>query len=204
MQVEAGVSHSLPVSVLLGTDVPQLFGMLPNTGKEESSAGESALNKVLAVMTRTKARRQEELSAAHERNEEASGIQPHALDDEVVESQPDSQERQESVPSEEAEVPGAEIVGSEFDHLWKFTWLITVNARQAARGTNAADSLAYHVYSHAAIEQLASVPKATPLASASQSLLLLVLLVLRRISISRSPPPNPSRAPDPSRPDRPY
>ena len=33
MQVEAGVSHTLPVSVLLGTDVPQLFGMLPNTGQ---------------------------------------------------------------------------------------------------------------------------------------------------------------------------
>ena len=35
--------------------------------------------------------------------------------------------------------------------LWKFTWLITVNARQAARGTNAADSLACHVYSHASL-----------------------------------------------------
>ena len=37
-----------------------------------------------------------------------------ALDDEVVESQPDSQERQESVPDKEAEVPRAEIIGSEF------------------------------------------------------------------------------------------
>ena len=51
MQVEAGVSRTLPVSVLLGTDVPQLFGMLPNTGKEEFSAGESAVNKALAVTT---------------------------------------------------------------------------------------------------------------------------------------------------------
>ena len=93
MQVEAGVSCTLTVSVLLGTDVPQLFGMLPNTGIEESGAGESAVSKALAVTTRANARRQEELSAVQERNEETSGIQPRALDDKVVKSQPDSQER---------------------------------------------------------------------------------------------------------------
>ena len=93
--------------------------MLPNTDKEESSAGESTVNEALAVTTRAKARRQEELSSVEERNEEASGIQPHALDDEVMESQPDSQERQESVPVKEAEVPRAEIIGSEFnEHIF--------------------------------------------------------------------------------------
>ena len=73
------------------------------------------MNEALAVTTRANARRQEELSAAHERNEEASGVQQCALDNEVMESQPDSQERQESVPGKEAEVPRAEIVRSEFD-----------------------------------------------------------------------------------------
>ena len=80
--------------------------------------------------------------------------------------------------------------------LWKFTWLITVNARQAACSTKAADSLAYHVYSHAAIEQLASMRKATPLPSASQSLL--VQARVRFYSCSSSC--DVTRSPDPRLP----
>ena len=78
-KVEAGVSHALPVSVLLGTDVPQLVGLLHagKQAKEEEREPEEAL----VVTTRARAWKQVEEAVLQEQREQASGVQPTALGD---------------------------------------------------------------------------------------------------------------------------
>ena len=55
LAVEAGVSRTLPVSVLLGTDVPQLVNLL--SGEKGVEAGEGMPDEALAVTTRAQTRR---------------------------------------------------------------------------------------------------------------------------------------------------
>ena len=68
LTVNAGISHALPASVLLGTDVLQLLTMFQAT-QEESGGGERAKEEALAVMIPAQARRQEELSATEKQKE---------------------------------------------------------------------------------------------------------------------------------------
>ena len=102
--VEAGVSHTLPVSVLLGTDVPHLVYFLKDEQPEEAGVQDEAL----AVVTRAQARRQEEETTTLELKEHASGVQPRALP--RLESEPESNSR-----STEGDDGLAGVVGAEFD-----------------------------------------------------------------------------------------
>ena len=78
----AGVSHTLPVSVLLGTDVPQ-WGCLLAAGKqakEEHKPKEVCESgEALLVTTLARALRQAEEAVLQEQREQASGVQSTAL-----------------------------------------------------------------------------------------------------------------------------
>ena len=76
--VEAAVADNLPVQLLLGTDVPQLFKLL---GSEEPEMAN--IDDVLVVMTRDKAQQQLEERIQQKEKEIASGSKPH--DSELVE-----------------------------------------------------------------------------------------------------------------------
>ena len=111
-KMEAGVSHTLPVSVLLGTDVPQLVGLL-HAGKQAKEE-EREPEEELVVTTRTQAWKQVEEAVLQEQREQASGVQPTALGEGQVVPQ-----AEDGVPS--AEEPSGEtgepvgVLGSEFD-----------------------------------------------------------------------------------------
>ncbi|KAL5502187.1 hypothetical protein EMCRGX_G008918 [Ephydatia muelleri] len=77
-KVEAAVADNLPVQLLLGTDVPQLFKLL---GSEEPEMAN--IDDVLVVMTRDKAQQQLEERIQQKEKEIASGSKPH--DSELVE-----------------------------------------------------------------------------------------------------------------------
>ena len=68
--VEAAVSETLPMSVLLGTDVPHLDELLRDT---------SGADQALAVVTRTQARRQQEKRWVEEQKRVTSGVHPGTL-----------------------------------------------------------------------------------------------------------------------------
>ena len=110
--VEAGVSHTLPVSVLLGTDVPQLVYLLRDTG--EQSNKERAGDEALAVVTRTQARKQAEEFALQEQSERASGVEPSALTVDFLSAGEHGPELGPSGGSEEP-VENPDMVGAEFD-----------------------------------------------------------------------------------------
>eukprot|EP00731_Ephydatia_muelleri_P006025 Em0003g273a len=71
-KVEAAVADNLPVQLLLGTDVPQLFKLL---GSEEPEIAN--IDDVLVVMTRDKAQQQLEERIQQKEKEIASGSKPH-------------------------------------------------------------------------------------------------------------------------------
>ena len=73
--VEAAVSDTLPRSVLLGTDVPEMSELL-----EQRKSGKHRGN-ALVVMTRRQARKQQEEEAAVRRREEESGPWPTPIMD---------------------------------------------------------------------------------------------------------------------------
>lgn len=70
--VEAGVSETLPMSVLLGIDNPELVEMLQVNGKEEIADG-------FAVTTRAEAKKNRAEEAERQRREKASGVRPTSL-----------------------------------------------------------------------------------------------------------------------------
>ena len=72
MTVEAGVSDTLPASVLLGTDVPHLLELL--VPKEDPRPEEA-----LAVSTRARAKAQETEAAIQQRAEQESGVAPNPM-----------------------------------------------------------------------------------------------------------------------------
>ena len=76
-RVEAGVSDRLPVSVLLGTDVPGLTDLLDEPTTKHTSTPEDAM-----IATRAQARQQQIGNDNRARKERQSGAQPHGLDEE--------------------------------------------------------------------------------------------------------------------------
>ena len=70
--VEAAVADSLPVPVLLGTDVPQLFQLLGQTIQGNEAEAEN----VLVVTTRSRAREQLEEEMVRNEKERVSGARP--------------------------------------------------------------------------------------------------------------------------------
>ena len=80
VNVEAAVSETLSVPVLLGTDVPELTRLLGGGAREESTKD------VMVVVTRAQARLQREEEVARQEREKASGVQPKPLTMEPEES----------------------------------------------------------------------------------------------------------------------
>jgi hypothetical protein len=92
--VEAAVADKLPVSVLLGTDVPEMLDLLScsqGTGKSEDL---DRVEDVVGVTTRAQQKKQEQEATAQEEKERSSGVRPKPLN-----SQPEE--------SEEANLPGS-------------------------------------------------------------------------------------------------
>ncbi|KAL5515656.1 hypothetical protein EMCRGX_G000854 [Ephydatia muelleri] len=89
--VKAAVSQTLPVSVLLGTDVPELGRLL---GVKSPTFGENGRQGVMMVVTRAGARTQEEEEELRRQKEVTSQVtaSPVQLSQEVAESQHSSPE----------------------------------------------------------------------------------------------------------------
>ena len=98
VQVRAAVSDTLPVSVLLGTDIPELGRLLR---ENPSSLHTPGVGEAL-VVTRTQARVREKVEARQMREEELSEVQPCPKHDNR-ESQPDT------TPSDSGSLPKEEI-----------------------------------------------------------------------------------------------
>lgn len=73
-QVEAGVSDTLPTSVLLGTDVPEMVGMLQDSHYTGAAGGQ--LGEALAVETRAQAKERERVAAIEKVKELTSAARP--------------------------------------------------------------------------------------------------------------------------------
>lgn len=72
LEVEAAVSSTLPMSMLLGTDVPELMTLL---GSGRGRSTEDAM-----VVTRAQAKRQQAEMVEREYQQERSGVQPHPVE----------------------------------------------------------------------------------------------------------------------------
>ena len=75
LHVEAAISDTLPMPVLLGTDVPELKALLTGDLKPPTQQTDEAL----VVTTRAMAKKQEEEGAIQAQKEKESGAQPHVL-----------------------------------------------------------------------------------------------------------------------------
>ena len=78
IHVEAAISDTLPMPVLLGTDVPELTALLTGNLEDKSSPIQPK-GEALAVMTRAKAKKQKEEAAVQTQKERESGAQPTTL-----------------------------------------------------------------------------------------------------------------------------
>ena len=78
IHVAAAISDTLPMPVLFGTDVPKLTALLTGSLEDKSSAIQPK-GEALAVMTRERAKRQEEEAAVQTQKERESGAQPTTL-----------------------------------------------------------------------------------------------------------------------------
>ena len=76
IKVDAAVSESLPVSVLLGTDVPELTELLKGVTMERAQSEDT-----LVVMTRARAKREEREETIEREREQLLGARPHSLDE---------------------------------------------------------------------------------------------------------------------------
>ena len=76
IQVEAALSEELPVSVLLGTDVPELTHLISGT---RSSINLVSQEQGMVVMTRAKAKQQLDEKLIRKGKELLSGAQPNTL-----------------------------------------------------------------------------------------------------------------------------
>ena len=75
LSVRAAVSKTLPASVLLGRDVPELMSLLG------SNAAPDAPSLALAATTRAQRRRQNLEEIQTQQREQASGVVPSSIDD---------------------------------------------------------------------------------------------------------------------------
>ena len=78
LQVEVAVSETLPVSVLLGTDVPELGGLINGTVASRTAPPPAD---ALVVVTRTQTQRQQEEETVRARRQQESGVRASALAD---------------------------------------------------------------------------------------------------------------------------
>ncbi|ETW98513.1 MAG: hypothetical protein ETSY2_42715 [Candidatus Entotheonella gemina] len=77
LNVRAAVSKTLPASVLLGRDVPELMGLLGNNGGKATTATPAL---ALAATTRAQARQQHREKIETEKREQTSGAVPSSMD----------------------------------------------------------------------------------------------------------------------------
>ena len=105
--VEARVSRTLPTSVLLGTDVPEMTELLQEIqlkAQVNNTASTCPMDRALAVETRAQARRRERAAVIETLKELASPAHPTSLDESVAE-EPLSQT---TTGSAESDVPHSE------------------------------------------------------------------------------------------------
>ena len=87
LDIEAAVSETLPMSVLLGTDIPELTSLLKgdaSTTESESTVKpveEQKADTALAIMTRAGAKAQKANKESCEEKQRQSGVQPKALEE---------------------------------------------------------------------------------------------------------------------------
>ena len=87
--VEAAVSDKLPVSVLLGRDVPELVSLRDRRRTESPLSTDGAM----AVLTRAQRKHLEKELTIAEEKDEASGAEPTPLEALDYQGQPDSEEK---------------------------------------------------------------------------------------------------------------
>ena len=75
MEVEAAISDTLPMSALLGTDVPELGDLI---GRDIPPT-QPTKDEAFVVTTRTQAKKREEEEAVQHQKELESGVQPNPL-----------------------------------------------------------------------------------------------------------------------------
>ena len=80
LDVEAAVSDTLPVDVLLGTDVKELPELLHQRSKEERIHPDLDL---MAVVTRAQSRKEAEEEVAHQQREQDCGVSPSSTEEEL-------------------------------------------------------------------------------------------------------------------------
>ena len=92
---QAAVSESLPVSVLLGTDVPELGQLLQSNPRAVDT---EEVERVL-VVTRAQSRRDEEEERERVSRDEQSGVRPNSLEAETPNIQ-EMEAEEEILPGE--------------------------------------------------------------------------------------------------------
>ena len=107
--VEAAVSDRLPMSVLLGTDVPQLVELLNGVGQETEANGANGQARDVLVMTRSQQEAQRRVEEEQLGSQQRSGVRPSPVD-EVGEAPDPMGDAEESSPE-----LGSAMIGSEFD-----------------------------------------------------------------------------------------
>ena len=103
--VEAAVSKTLPLSVLLGRDVPELLDMLNDPDPTD----------VMAVMTRAQSKKHQQEIKRLEESDRLSGASPNTLSGEPTSSQPVSLETKDSDPQSSVEEPTGDAPPFNFD-----------------------------------------------------------------------------------------
>ena len=73
IEVEAAISETLPMSVLLGTDIPELPELLQSDRSKKSEVA-------FAVTTRAAGKKQKKEAEMHHRRQKICGVQPSAID----------------------------------------------------------------------------------------------------------------------------
>ena len=112
IQVEAAVSDTLPMSVLLGTDVEELGELL---GEGILKKAPEQKDEALVVTTRAQARRQEREEAIQHQKELESGARANPVTEEETsgEDRPESRPEEVSIPSQEQ--GESTMIGGEFE-----------------------------------------------------------------------------------------
>ena len=96
--VEAAVCKSLPVSVLLGTDVPELFTVLSRVRSREDSG--------MAVVTRSKFKQHQVEAREEQVRDLQSGARPTPVEEPTAKEEPDPSSAPEA-QSYDGNLPGA-------------------------------------------------------------------------------------------------
>ena len=108
LTVEAAVSKTLPMDVLLGTDVPELAEMLGRNSVQESA---------LVAVTRSRARQQRDERAEQLQKEKESGVCPTPLEVECQDKPRGLEEAQEEEEPEESPYPQESVDQEEHECL---------------------------------------------------------------------------------------